>query len=67
MKTNFDINLPTIPGKLIKFKIQDIKNKAFGSQATRFKDNKTALTKKFIESFSNFHQNHPEPEDDRET
>lgn len=48
MKTNFDINLPTIPGKSIKFKIQDIKSKAFGAQAARFKDNKGLLTKKFI-------------------
>ena len=36
MKTNFDISLPTIPGKLMKFKIQDIKQTAFGSQKTRF-------------------------------
>ena len=48
MKTNFDINLPSIPGKYIKFKIQDIKSKAFGTQGARFKDNKGALTKKFI-------------------
>lgn len=48
MRTNFDINLPTIPGKVIKFKIQDIKNKAFGTQVARFKDNKALLTKKFV-------------------
>ena len=55
MKTNFDISLPSIPGKNIKFKIQDIKASAFGSQKARFPDKKSVLTKKFIESFNNFH------------
>ena len=55
MKTNFDISLPSIPGKTIKFKIQDIKTAAFGSQKARFLDKKSNLTKKFIESFNNFH------------
>ena len=55
MKTNFDISLPSIPGKSIKFKIQDIKAAAFGSQKARFPDNKSGLTKKFIDSFNNFH------------
>jgi len=36
MKTNFDINIPSIPGKIIKFKIQDIKSTAFGTQKNRF-------------------------------
>jgi hypothetical protein len=48
MKPNFDISLPSIPGKTIKFKIQDIKQTAFGSQKSRFNDNKKGLTKKFI-------------------
>ena len=55
MKANFDISLPSIPGKGIKFKIQDIKSTAFGTQKARFPDNKSLLTKKFVESFSNFH------------
>ena len=55
MKANFDISLPSIPGKNIKFKIQDIKSSAFGVQKARFPDNKSLLTKKFVESFSNFH------------
>lgn len=54
MKANFEISLPSIPGKSIKFKIQDIKSAAFGVQKTRFPDNKANLTKKFIESFQNF-------------
>jgi hypothetical protein len=54
MKTNFDISIPSIPTKRIKFKIQDIKNTAFGSQKNRFKEDKSFLTKKFIESFNNF-------------
>lgn len=54
MKTNFDISIPSIPTKTIKFKIQDIKNTAFGSQRNRFLENKGFLTKKFVESFSNF-------------
>lgn len=48
MKTNFDITLPSIPGKMIKLKIQDMKNIAFGSQKVRFTDNKSFLTKKFV-------------------
>ena len=40
MKANFDINIPTIPSKTIKFKIQDIKSIGFNSQKQRFKDNK---------------------------
>jgi hypothetical protein len=55
MTSNFDINIPSIPGKIIKFKIQDIKSTAFGSQKLRFIDNKSVLTKKFIDSFNNFH------------
>lgn len=55
MKANFEINLPSIPGKNIKFKIQDIKAAAFGTQKARFPDNKAILTKKFVESFHNFH------------
>ena len=54
MKPNFDISLPSIPGKTIKFKIQDIKQTSFGSQKSRFIENKKGLTKKFIESFNNF-------------
>ena len=54
MKTNFDINIPSIPSKRIKFKIQDIKTTVFGSQRNRFNENKTFLTQKFIESFNNF-------------
>lgn len=54
MKTNFDINIPSIPSKIIKFKIQDIKSTAFGSQRGRFNENKGFLTKKFVESFNNF-------------
>lgn len=56
MKTNFDINIPSIPSRMIKFKIQDIKSTAFGSQRNRFCENKSFLTKKFIESFNNFQQ-----------
>lgn len=48
MKASFEINLPSIPGKNIKFKIQDIKSSAFGAQKARFPDNKTILTKKFV-------------------
>ncbi len=55
MKANFQINLPSIPGKTIKFKIQDIKTAAFGVQKARFADNKALLTKKFVDSFHNFH------------
>jgi hypothetical protein len=55
MKTNFDISLPSIPGNVIKFKIQDIKSAAFGSQKARFADQKSILTQKFIDSFHNFH------------
>ncbi len=55
MKPNFDISLPSIPGKTIKFKIQDIKQSSFGSRKPRFHENKKVLTKKFIESFGNFH------------
>ena len=54
MRTNFDINMPSIPTKMIKFKIQDIKNSACGSQRNRFQENKAFLTKKFVESFHNF-------------
>lgn len=54
MRTNFDISIPSIPTRTIKFKIQDIKSTAFGSQRNRFIDNKSFLTKKFIESFANF-------------
>lgn len=60
MKANFDISLPSIPGKNIKFKIQDIKSTVFGTQKTRFPDNKSLLTKKFVESFSNFHESAPQ-------
>lgn len=67
MKTNFDINIPSIPTRMIKFKIQDIKTTAFGSQRNRFHDNKTFLTKKFIESFQNFHQPAPKDSDAAET
>jgi hypothetical protein len=56
MKPNFEISLPSIPGKSIKFKIQDIKHSAFGSKKSRFTDNKKGLTKKFIDSFNNFHE-----------
>jgi hypothetical protein len=41
---------------MIKFKIQDIKSTAFGSQRNRFNENKAFLTKKFIESFNNFRE-----------
>lgn len=54
MKTNFDINIPSIPGKIIKFKIQDIKSTAFGTQKNRFDQNKAFLTKKFYTIFSEF-------------
>lgn len=73
MKANFDISLPSIPGKNIKFKIQDIKSTAFGTQKARFPDNKSLLTKKFVESFSNFHEPDPRSthgsskDDDEET
>ena len=74
MKANFDISLPSIPGKNIKFKIQDIKSSAFGVQKARFPDNKSLLTKKFVESFSNFHEPDPNKtqnthkiDDDQET
>jgi hypothetical protein len=33
---NFEVSLPSIPGQRIKFKIQDIKSSAFGTQRTRF-------------------------------
>jgi hypothetical protein len=62
MKANFEINLPSIPGKSIKFKIQDIKAAAFGVQKARFPDNKALLTKKFVDSFHNFH--HTKRDDD---
>lgn len=55
MKANFDISLPSIPGKCIKFKIQDIKSAAFGVQKARFPDDKSNLVKKFVDSFHNFH------------
>ena len=56
MKANFDISLPSIPGKTIKFKIQDIKSAAFGTQKARFSDDKSQLVKKFVDSFHNFHE-----------
>ena len=43
MKKNFDISLPSIPSNKMKFKIQDIKNTAFGSQKSRFEDMKSLL------------------------
>lgn len=55
MTNKFDINLPSIPSKITRFKIQDIKKTAFGSQKSRFKDMKSLLTNKFIDSFDNFH------------
>jgi hypothetical protein len=71
MKTNFDINIPSIPSKIIKFKIQDIKSTAFGSQRGRFNENKGFLTKKFIESFNNFREKEqktqPEPDTEAES
>ena len=65
MKANFDISLPSIPGKCIKFKIQDIKSAAFGVQKARFPDDKSNLVKKFVDSFHNFHQ--PEQNDETAT
>jgi hypothetical protein len=67
MKNNFDINIPSIPSRGIKFKIQDIKTTAFGSQKNRFNENKSFLTKKFIESFSNFKEKVVEKEKEMET
>lgn len=43
MQGNFTINLPSIPSALIRFKIQDVKGKAFNIKEARFKDNKTYL------------------------
>lgn len=60
MKNNFDISIPSIPSKTIKFKIQDIKSTAFGTQRNRFHENKAFLTKKFIDSFANFKEKHQE-------
>lgn len=48
MKANFDINLPSIPGKNIRFKIQDVNTAAFWTQKARFNDNKALLTKNFV-------------------
>ena len=45
---NFEINLPTIPSKRIRFKIQDIKASAFGSEKIRFPERKSFLTKRFV-------------------
>lgn len=56
MKANFDINLPSIPGKNIRFKIQDVNTAAFWTQKARFNDNKALLTKNFVQSFQNFHE-----------
>ena len=60
MSNKFDISLPSIPSKIIRFKIQDIKRPAFGSQRSRFIPQKSALTTKFINSFDNFHSPSPE-------
>lgn len=43
MQGNFTINLPSIPSALIRFKIQDVKGKAFNIKEARFKDNKSYL------------------------
>jgi hypothetical protein len=45
--------LPTIPGKDLKFKIQDVRMKGFLTREARFKDDKEYLTKRFINSFAN--------------
>jgi hypothetical protein len=36
MQNSFTINIPSIPSKRIKFKIQDVKQQGFGSQKIRF-------------------------------
>ena len=64
MRNNFDINIPSIPSRTIKFKIQDIKTTAFGSQKKRFQENKGFLTKKFIDSFNNFREKNREIEEE---
>lgn len=63
----FDITLPSIPGKNIKFKIQDIKSIGFSRQAPRFKEDKTFLTKRFIDSFKNFQEKNDADESEAET
>lgn len=53
MQGNFSINLPSIPAGVLKFKIQDVKSKGFMTKENRFKDDKTYLTGRFINSFPN--------------
>jgi hypothetical protein len=36
LRSNFEVSIPSIPGRRIKYKIQDIKSSAFGSQQERF-------------------------------
>lgn len=59
MQGNFTINLPSIPTALIRFKIQDVKSKAFNIKDTRFKDNKSYLESMFINTFSNLSPHSP--------
>jgi hypothetical protein len=54
VRSNFEVSVPSIPGRRIRFKIQDIKASGFGSQQERFARNKVFLTKHFIGSFNNF-------------
>ncbi|CAM6002820.1 unnamed protein product [Sphagnum balticum] len=54
MQGSFAINIPSIPSKAIRFKVQDVKTRSFGSQKQRFPEDKTYLTERFVNSFSNF-------------
>lgn len=45
--------MPSIPSKVLKFKIQDVRMKGFSTKDARFKDDKEYLTKRFINSFAN--------------
>ena len=56
MKNDFDISLPSIPSKNMRFKLQAIFKPAFGSIKERFPDRKSSLTYKFISSFNNLHE-----------
>ncbi len=65
MQGNFNINMPSIPTTKMLFKIQDVKAKGFNARESRFKDNKTYLTGRFISSFGNLFPPTPKKEIER--
>jgi hypothetical protein len=61
----FKINLPSIPGKAIRLRVQDVTQKGFLGREHRFHSDKSKLTSEFTETFDNLHraQTPPEPEE----